>query len=67
LVFCLLFSNTCNTIYQDRVSDHRTGVTIAGVDRVLSGEKLNDILIELIDAEDKVLLENFLQSVAKNS
>ena len=38
---------------QDRVTDHRVGVTITGVDRVMNGQEL-DQLTEALMKQDQV-------------
>jgi peptide chain release factor 1 len=48
---------------QDRVTDHRVGLTISGVDRVLSGVDLQTIVEALVADEKKQRLENFVASL----
>ena len=49
---------------QDRVTDHRVGVTVTGVSRVMNGEALGQILDALHDADERERLEHFLEEVA---
>jgi peptide chain release factor 1 len=48
---------------QDRVTDHRVGLTLQGVDRVLSGLTLDNFVVKLIEIEAKQKLESFLKSL----
>jgi peptide chain release factor 1 len=50
---------------QDRVTDHRVGVTVTGVERVLSGEFLSDIVDALIKSDEKERLDNFLEQLGQ--
>jgi protein subunit release factor A len=47
------------------VTDHRVSVTVTGVERVLSGESLSDILEALMEFDKKERLENFLEQIEK--
>ena len=49
---------------QDRVTDHRVGITVTGVERVLIGDSLDTILIALYENDEKEKLENFLEGLA---
>ena len=50
---------------QDRVSDHRIQMTVSGVDRVMNGESLGDIIDSLMKSDEKDRLNNFLESIRK--
>lgn len=45
---------------QDRVTDHRIGLTIPGVHRVLNGEELANIIDSLHESDGNERLENFV-------
>lgn len=45
---------------QDRITDHRIGLTIPGVHRVLSGEELGTILDGLQESDANERLQNFI-------
>ena len=49
---------------QDRITDHRVGLSITGVDRVLSGENLDTIVTELMEDDRAKRLEGFLKQLA---
>lgn len=49
---------------QDRVSDHRVGVTIAGVSRLLAGEALNTITQALMEQDENERVSNFLAKIS---
>lgn len=49
-----------NSSHQDRVTDHRVSRAVSGVERVLSGEHLMDIVEELIDKDQKEKIEHFV-------
>ena len=49
--------------YQDRVTDHRVGVNISGVERVLNAESLSPIIDALLVADEQDRLEFFLDSL----
>ena len=52
---------------QDRVTDHRAAATVIGVERVLSGEYLNDIVEKLVVREEENRVKEFmLNSSSKN-
>jgi len=48
---------------QDRVTDHRVGVTITGVDRVMQGPELQTIIDALVESDKKDRLEKFVKSL----
>jgi peptide chain release factor 1 len=48
---------------QDRVTDHRVGVSLAGVERLMNGESLTTILDALYEADEKDRLEQFLEAL----
>ena len=48
---------------QDRVTDHRVGVTIQGVDRVLGGVELEGIVEQLVNRDNNQRLEDFLEEL----
>lgn len=50
-------------IWQDRVTDHRVGVTVTGVARVLSGEMLTTITQALMEADESERVANFLAEI----
>lgn len=50
---------------QDRVTDHRVGVTVSGVARVLAGELLSDIIHPLVDAHEADRLTELLQKLSE--
>ncbi len=52
---------------QDRVTDHRAGVTVTGVSRVLSGEFLNDIVHALIELDENERTSNFIQKLTNGN
>jgi len=49
---------------QDRVTDHRVGVSITGVERVLQGVELQTLVDALVEDEKKQRLEKFVKSLA---
>ena len=50
---------------QDRVTDHRIGFTVNGVDRVVSGENLSSLTDALGEYDEKEKLGNFLQKISE--
>lgn len=50
---------------QDRVTDHRIGLSTTGVERIMLGESLDNILTSLIVADEKERLENFIKEQQK--
>mgnify|MGYP006977251613 CR=1 FL=1 len=46
---------------QDRITDHRIGHTVTGIERFMIGELLEDIIAKLIEVDDKDRLEYFLK------
>ncbi|CAE7798089.1 prfA [Symbiodinium microadriaticum] len=46
---------------QDRITDHRIGLSTTGVERVMSGENLDHILTCLLVADEEERLENFMK------
>lgn len=68
--FLLLYScelSDVRLLLQDRVSDHRIGLTASGVDKIMSGESLDDIIVELVKNDEKERLESFLKNLVKDS
>jgi len=49
---------------QDRVTDHRVGVTVTGVERVLLGQDLDDLIDPLMEQDKKHRFEAFMESLA---
>ena len=47
------------------MTDHRIGVTVNGVDRVLEGETLDNFLVALYEQDEKERLDLFLQTLIK--
>lgn len=45
---------------QDRITDHRIGLTVPGVHRVLSGEDLGPIIDGLQESDATERLQNFI-------
>jgi protein subunit release factor A len=45
---------------QDRITDHRIGLTIPGVHRILSGEELGTIIDGLQESDANERLQNFI-------
>ena len=45
------------------MSDHRVGVTVVGVDRFMSGESLDDVVLELVANDERERLTEFLKSM----
>ena len=53
---------------QDRVTDHRLGQTVSGVERLLTGgELLEEVLAGLKEAEEAKHLEDLLLKFSENS
>lgn len=48
---------------QDRVTDHRIGLTITGVDRVMQGIELKTMVDALVEHDKKERLEKFVKSL----
>jgi peptide chain release factor 1 len=48
---------------QDRVSDHRAGVTITGVHHVMNGELLGNIVTALIDMDELQRVNQFVEKI----
>ncbi len=51
---------------QDRVTDHRAGVTVTGVSRVLNGEFLNDIVHALIELDENERTATFIEKLTNS-
>lgn len=51
---------------QDRVTDHRVNVSVTGVERVLSGEMLSEIIDSLVARDEEERLNTFLSSLRTN-
>ena len=45
------------------MSDHRVGVTVVGVDRFMSGENMDDEVLELVASDERERLAVFLKSL----
>ena len=45
------------------MSDHRVGVTVVGVDRFMSGESMDDVVLELVASDERERLAAFLKSL----
>jgi len=52
---------------QDRITDHRIGLTVPGVHRVLSGEELGHILENLQESDANERLQNFVSQAQSPS
>lgn len=61
---CMLMIWRCGVSLQDRVTDHRVGVTVPGVSRILSGEMLSTITTALMDADESERISNFLAKIS---
>ena len=65
-IFVLNFIFSFQHIHiQDRVTDHRIGFTVNGVDRVVSGENLSSLTDALGEYDEKEKLGNFLQKISE--
>ena len=51
---------------QDRVTDHRVGVTVTGVERVLSGVELDQFTEALLTQDKEARLNDSLELAARN-
>ena len=51
---------------QDRVTDHRVGVTVTGVERVLSGVELDQFSEALVAQDREARLNAFLEELSEN-
>ena len=51
---------------QDRVTDHRIGLTVTGVERVLSGVELEQISISLQSQDEELRLNQFLEDLEES-
>lgn len=49
---------------KDRVTDHRVGVTVTGVGRVLAGEVLSTITHTLMEVDENERVSNFLAKIS---
>lgn len=56
-------SSFCQFHLQDRVTDHRVGLNVSGVERVLNAESLDPIIDALTIADEQERLEYFLDSL----
>jgi stalled ribosome rescue protein Dom34 len=63
-------SHASNTLFhfpdfisQDRVTDHRVGLNVSSVERVLNAESLDPIIDALTIADEQERLEFFLDSL----
>jgi hypothetical protein len=52
-----------NFLSQDRVTDHRVGLNVSSVERVLNAESLDPIIDALTVADERERLEYFLDSL----
>ena len=50
---------------QDRITDHRVGLSLTGVERVLSGEQLDDIMRALVEDDRARRLQAFLMKLSE--
>ena len=50
---------------QDRVTDHRVGVTVTGVERVLSGVELDQFSEALVAHDREARLNAFLEELSE--
>ena len=48
---------------QDRVTDHRIGLTVQGIDRVMSGLALDGFLHQLVATDETQRLETLFKSI----
>ena len=48
---------------QDRVTDHRIGLTVQGIDRVMSGLALDGFLHQLVATDEMQRLETLFKSI----
>lgn len=48
---------------QDRITDHRANFTINGIERVFEGEGLEYIIDALEEADEKLRMKSFLESL----
>lgn len=49
-------------LLQDRVTDHRIGLTMTGLDSVLEGEGLESVMQQLKDHQRSLRMESLLQT-----
>lgn len=52
---------------QDRVTDHRISLTVSGVERVLQGEGLLNILVPLSESDERERLQMFIEGLAEKA
>jgi protein subunit release factor A len=51
---------------KDRITDHRVGFSVNGIDRFMNGESLDQIVDKLRDEDDKKRLEDFVESIVQS-
>jgi protein subunit release factor A len=56
----LSLSLSISSSSQDRITDHRIGLTIPGVQRILSGQELATIIDGLQESDAEERLQNFI-------
>ncbi len=52
---------------KDRISDHRISLTVHGVERVMNGEALYQLIDGLMKSDEHDRLANFLQQIQKKT
>lgn len=55
-------SCTENLVVQDRVTDHRIGLTMTGLDSVLEGEGLESVMRQLKEHQRSLRMESLLET-----
>lgn len=53
---------TENLVVQDRVTDHRIGLTMTGLDSVLEGEGLESVMRQLKEHQRSLRMESLLET-----
>lgn len=48
---------------QDRVTDHRAGVTVPSIERVMNGESLTDIIDKLNEMEESNRIAQLIEEI----
>lgn len=54
---------TLHKLLQDRVTDHRIGLTVNGIDRILAGENFSTLTDALTVYDEKEKLAQFLERI----
>lgn len=49
-------------IHQDRITDHRIGLTLTGIDAVLEGEGLENVIGQLKEHQRSLRMESLLET-----